>query len=120
MHGGLVSNAVATGFGAIIDAVIKKLLAPYVTERIHTLVKEFGSSHVSEILLREDPALVSTLFPRSHENGVEVVVVAVKGFRQPTFSVLRYIIGGVGRADHELTRWTGKVKASVRNRMRDE
>ena len=81
-----------------------------------------GSNHcppVSEILLREDPALVSTLFSRSHEHGVEVVVVVVKGFRKPTSSVLRYIIGGVGRADHELTRWTGKVKASG-NRMRDE
>ena len=33
-----------TGFETIIDAVIKQLLAPYVTERIHTLVKEFGSS----------------------------------------------------------------------------
>ena len=33
-----------TGFETIIDAVIKQLVAPYVTERIHTLVKEFGSS----------------------------------------------------------------------------
>ena len=33
-----------TGFETILDAVIKQLLAPYVTERIHTLVKEFGSS----------------------------------------------------------------------------
>ena len=33
-----------TGFETIVDAVIKQLLAPYVTERIHTLVKEFGSS----------------------------------------------------------------------------
>jgi len=33
-----------TGFETILDAVIKQLLAPYVTERIRTLVKEFGSS----------------------------------------------------------------------------
>ena len=33
-----------TGFETIVDAVLKQLLAPYVTERIHTLVKEFGSS----------------------------------------------------------------------------
>ena len=33
-----------TSFETILDAVTKQLLAPYVTERIHTLVKEFGSS----------------------------------------------------------------------------
>ena len=33
-----------TGFETIVDAVIKQLLAPYVTERLYTLIKEFGSS----------------------------------------------------------------------------
>ena len=33
-----------TGFESILDAAIKQLLAPYVTERIRTLVKEFGAS----------------------------------------------------------------------------
>ena len=33
------------------DAVIKQLLAPYVTERIHTLVKEFGSSQTVRFLI---------------------------------------------------------------------
>ena len=40
-----------TGFETIIDAVIKQLLAPYVTERIHTLVKEFGSSQTVRLLI---------------------------------------------------------------------
>ena len=58
-----------TGFETILDAVIKKLLAPYVTERIRTLVKEFGSSQTGcDSVLHECESIVTRVVAWNRSN----------------------------------------------------